>query len=504
MKKRVKGKFKKLNMKAFKKFNLSNFINSFKDISPKTKLKYGLLGTILFMTIGYAAINTSLGVEGLLSLKSKFYKVYISSLKMDGINIGTKISENGESFTFKSTEIKAEGSTVFDYEVTNNSGLYDADVSISCSPEHHNNTSINYNAEEKRVKMDNSVQDTVTAKTEKPTKIKLYDTIVSQSKGSDSTINYGAISSASNGEGVYTTTNTDSGSAVYFYRGNITNNNVIFADHCWQIIRTTETNGVKLLYNGKPNGGQCAKPSDNGIATINYNSKSDDNAYAGYMYGTPNSDLQATHANTNDSLLKKEIDKWYENNIKGKEAERSLEDTVWCNDRSRSSGTGTGTSTTKYGFSSRLTNFKPSLKCAQATDKLTVASNYLKYPIATLTADEIMYAGAGGPMNTDGTTTNNTTMFLNNSGTFWTMTPQAAYDDVRQFVQGISYFGTGNLSTIYTNVAARTMGVKPAISLKADTEYSTGNGSFAPLTLFQLLLKVERQQIRKKSNILVN
>ena len=99
MKKRVKGKFKKLNMKAFKKFNLSNFINSFKDMSPKTKLKYGLLGTILFMTIGYAAINTSLGVEGLLSLKSKFYKVYISSLKMDGINIGTKISEDGESFT---------------------------------------------------------------------------------------------------------------------------------------------------------------------------------------------------------------------------------------------------------------------------------------------------------------------------------------------------------------------------------------------------------------------
>jgi len=28
-------------------------------------------------------------------------------------------------------------------------------------------------------------------------------------------------------------------------------NNVVFADHCWQMIRTTDTGGVRLLYNGK-------------------------------------------------------------------------------------------------------------------------------------------------------------------------------------------------------------------------------------------------------------
>ena len=197
------------------------------------------------------------------------------------------------------------------------------------------------------------------------------------------------------------------------------------------------------------------------------------------MYGTPNSDLQATHANVNDSLLKKEIDKWYEKNIKGKELEKDLEDTVWCNDRSIISGTGTGQTATEFGFSQRLSQYKPTLKCTQDTDKLTVASTYLKYPIATLTADEVMYAGAGGPLNNDGTTTNNTTMFLNNSGTFWTMTPQAAYLNANKFVQGISYFGTGNLSTKYTNVAVRTMGVKPSISLKAGIEFTSGNGNFA-------------------------
>ena len=34
-------------------------------------------------------------------------------------------------------------------------------------------------------------------------------------------------------------------------------NNVIFADHCWQMIRTTDTGGVKMIYNGEPVNNQC-------------------------------------------------------------------------------------------------------------------------------------------------------------------------------------------------------------------------------------------------------
>ena len=34
-------------------------------------------------------------------------------------------------------------------------------------------------------------------------------------------------------------------------------NNVIFANQCWQMIRTTDTGGVKLLYNGEAENGQC-------------------------------------------------------------------------------------------------------------------------------------------------------------------------------------------------------------------------------------------------------
>ncbi len=34
-------------------------------------------------------------------------------------------------------------------------------------------------------------------------------------------------------------------------------NNVIFANHCWQMIRTTDTGGVRMIYNGEVVDGKC-------------------------------------------------------------------------------------------------------------------------------------------------------------------------------------------------------------------------------------------------------
>ncbi len=453
--------------------------NKFKDFIFTNKLKVGIIAVVLMTTIGYAAVNTSLNVFGNIQLRrDSSLKVFFESLMLDGINIDNQINNDMESFTVKQSQLSALGESKIDYVVKNAMIDYDANVSISCAPEFYNDTSLNYDGEEHLIASGESNNGNVTATTIKPTMINIYDEIVKQSKGSDSLINYNSISSSSNGQGVYSTTNTDSGSPVYFYRGNISNNNVIFADYCWQIIRTTETGGVKLLYNGVPVGGQCNKPSGMGIDNINFNALSNDNAYAGYMYGTPNSTLENTHANVHDSILKQKIDLWYEKNIRNTAAADYLEDTVWCNDRSISSGSGTAKTETAYSFSSRVSSFTPTLKCARNEDKLTVSSGYLKYPIATLTADEVLYAGAGGPMNDDGTTTNNTTMFLNNSGTFWTMTPKE-YTAQYGYVRGVSYFGTGNLSTIWNNVAVRTMGVRPAISLKSGTEAISGDGSFS-------------------------
>ena len=39
---------------------------------------------------------------------------------------------------------------------------------------------------------------------------------------------------------------------IYYFNGAVENNNVLFADKCWKMVRTTDTGGVKIVYNGVP------------------------------------------------------------------------------------------------------------------------------------------------------------------------------------------------------------------------------------------------------------
>ena len=61
--------------------------------------------------------------------------------------------------------------------------------------------------------------------------------------------------------------------------------NVIFGGFCWQMLRTTDTGGVKMIYNGIPNEGKC---NNSGVAQeigkTPFNSSSNSLAYIGYMY----------------------------------------------------------------------------------------------------------------------------------------------------------------------------------------------------------------------------
>lgn len=43
---------------------------------------------------------------------------------------------------------------------------------------------------------------------------------------------------------------SEAGQDVYYYRGNVSDNNVVWHDYCWKILRTTATGGTKLIYNG--------------------------------------------------------------------------------------------------------------------------------------------------------------------------------------------------------------------------------------------------------------
>ena len=74
---------------------------------------------------------------------------------------------------------------------------------------------------------------------------------------------------------------------VYYYKGNVQNNNVLFAGFCWKIVRTTETGGVKIVYNGVQKDGSCNNTgTDSQIGTSAFNSSYNSPAYVGYMYNT--------------------------------------------------------------------------------------------------------------------------------------------------------------------------------------------------------------------------
>ena len=74
---------------------------------------------------------------------------------------------------------------------------------------------------------------------------------------------------------------------IYYYRGAVTNNNVIFGGFCWQIVRTTDTGGIKMVYNGVTtgNGMTCENTAhaDRIVSTSDFNSGNEVLSSLGYM-----------------------------------------------------------------------------------------------------------------------------------------------------------------------------------------------------------------------------
>ncbi len=93
---------------------------------------------------------------------------------------------------------------------------------------------------------------------------RLHSIVVSKSEGLDNVasrhvesetgIDFHNEPSNTNGKGVYLRAGTQNDAyPVYYYRGNVNDDNVLFGGFCWKIVRTTEQGGTKLVYNGVPN-----------------------------------------------------------------------------------------------------------------------------------------------------------------------------------------------------------------------------------------------------------
>ena len=121
------------------------------------------------------------------------------------------------------------------------------------------------------------------------------DNIKSEYVTSVTGINFKNNPSNSNGKGVYTVSSTlNKQYPVHYFRGDIDNNNVLFGEHCWKIVRTTETGGVKIIYNGVPTNGKCLNTTGTStqIGKSYFNSNEKSLSDIGYMYNIQNYDVK--------------------------------------------------------------------------------------------------------------------------------------------------------------------------------------------------------------------
>ena len=102
------------------------------------KKKSMLIVAILLMSIGFAAISTTLIINGNanVSENNRDFSVIFTAASIDGNDVySSVVDETKKTITFTTSELKTLNQTsILTYEVTNNSSNYDANVSVTCVP----------------------------------------------------------------------------------------------------------------------------------------------------------------------------------------------------------------------------------------------------------------------------------------------------------------------------------------------------------------------------------
>jgi len=280
----------------------------------------------------------------------------------------------------------------------------------------------------------------------------------------------------------------------YYFRGNVTNNYVKFAGFYWRIVRINGDGTIRLIYDGASAHANNESTTDKQVGTSAFNASSNDNAYVGYMYGTPGSTTyKDTHTNTKNSTIKTYLDNWYKTNIVDRGYSNFVADAIYCSNRViatnkiinnayLATGEGFGTHTTLYSPFDRLgigvggsyESITPILKCEQVNDRFTKetmignieGNGKLQYPIGLITLDEVAFAGAYLA------TTNNESYLYNGTNTFWTLSPASLESSNSR----VFYISDGGI--VYGNSVATSYGVRPVISIN-QTAITGGTGSAA-------------------------
>ena len=307
----------------------------------------------------------------------------------------------------------------------------------------------------------------------------------------------------------------------YYFRGTQSYNYVSFANQIWKIIRINGDGSIRLT-------------TKNVVGKSYYNENTDDNAYAGYMYGLTGVETnenrclklnesneveniistystketcesnggtwtqtayEATHANIKNSTVKDFLDNWYSTNIVGKTNTNGdlytdyISDEIFCNEKTLTSENGKGYAKnfSLYSTGRIMSSSNPTFICTKnATNDLsrftiekqtlkngTTTNGKLIYPIGLVSADELKFSGLIYGSNTSANG------FLLAQG--WSMTPYHFESNkyVTIFISGDQKY------PIWLNSSNNQQAIiHPVINLKKDVLIESGDGTLSnPYTL---------------------
>ena len=257
------------------------------------------------------------------------------------------------------------------------------------------------------------------------------DIILINNKLNKATTNPGKLISNAN-EGLIAS-NDDDG-VTYYFRGNVVNNYVKFANHTWRIVRINGDNSVRLVL-------------DNTIESS-------------YAYNTntigENRDDYYTLVGYENSSLKKKLEEWYTANIS--EFGINVQESNFCSDTNISREE---TDISYYSSYVRINdNESPLFNCI---------GNLYTANVGLLSVDEVVYAGAFK-------SSENKDYYLYNpniTNDWWVGSPYSVSGD-----HTVSMFNViasnGSIST--GNSVTKEMGIRPVISLR-DTVTVSGTGT---------------------------
>lgn len=419
--------------------------------------------------------SAKMGTSGSQTLTATINKYNVTLIVKNGSGGSTKTIEYGKSGTFMNVKPTNNFTTTSPTILCN----FGASGTISGSTV----TISNVKGEQSCMitfKYPNTIYDKILA--DNPTRLTRSN--FSSPFGTDNT---GTLYSAT--ESVNISGTSTAAKTVYYFSGNALNNWVKFAGYYWRIIRTNHDGSVRMIFSG-----EAPNTTTAWIGGSVYSNVIKDSMYAGYMYGTTGS-LANNRTNTNNSWIKSNVDAWYKSNMT-LYTDYLSSNAVYCNDRNIGSGTyvSSGSSSFNFAAATRLsgTNPSPTYNCKTQEDAFAVNNSKAKltYPMALMTADEIVYAGGTYTSNTDEKYNSGSWFFRNNrtgtpgietkysitgSSNWFTMTPGGWSS--KKYPEIFASYSGGRTIPVGANHTTIAIALRPVISLSGSLKVASGNGS---------------------------